>query len=137
MADDHGQARDELMLYAPDALGPSFGVKDGGQAQQNAAGADTAPALASRGFSFLEAQRRIGEQCLQSAQKEMADKKGADFDKCYIGAMIVKHQEMLSTQKALREYVTPDLQKMIDNQMQVTMDHLDHAKQLMKQLEKS
>jgi predicted outer membrane protein len=140
MIEDHEQARDELMLYAPDALGPNFGVKDNGQAQQStvaATGAEAAPALAGRGFNFIEAKRRIGEQCLQSARKEMADKKGADFDKCYIGTMIVKHQEMLDTQKALREYVTPDLQKMIDEQMQVTTSHLDHAKQLMRQFEKS
>jgi len=141
MVKDHEQARDELMLFAPDALGPNFGVKNGSQERQKpavaATGADQAPALQNRGFNFLEAKRHIGELCLESARKELADKKGSEVDKCYIGAMIVKHQEMFDTQKALREYVTPELQKMIDEQMQVTENHLDHAKQLMRQLEKS
>lgn len=147
MMKDHEQARDELMLYAPDALGR----KDQGQSQENQSAndgrasqpaassraADQQPAIPGRGFNFIAAKRRIGAQCLESANKEMAEKKGSDFDKCYIGTMIVKHQEMIDTQKALREFASPDLQKVIDEQLQTTEQHLDHAKQLMRQMEKS
>jgi len=164
MVKDHEQARDQLLVYAPDALGGA-GIQKGqipanqnqqGQARPQQgqppvasnstqpAGAaaaredgQTAPAMAGRGFNFLEAKRRIGQQCLESAQKELGQKKGREFDACYMGTMVVKHQEMIDTQKALREYASPELQKTIDEQMQTASEHLEHAKRLMQQLEKS
>lgn len=152
MIKDHSQALDELLLYAPDAL-VQKNHQDQPQGQRNPATsegkvrqpavaessrtAEQQAAISGRGFNFLEAKRNIGKRCLESANKDMVEKKGREFDMCYIGAMIVKHQEMIDTQKALREYASPELQKVIDEQIQTTEHHLDHAKQLIRQIEKS
>ncbi len=99
---------------------------------QTAQGGRTGPANSNlgQGFDFLTVQRQIGQQCLASAQKEFSQKQGPELDRCYIGMMVVKHQEMIDKQKVLREYASQQLRSMIDEQIQVAQQHLDHAKHL-------
>lgn len=86
---------------------------------------------APRGFNFMEIQQRLAEQCLNSTKLALLEHRGAEFDAAYVGTMIVKHQEMLDHQSVLRDYASPELRKMIEEQMDTTQTHLEHAKQLM------
>lgn len=89
-------------------------------------------AATPRAFNFMEIQQRLAEQCLNSTKLSLLEHKGADFDAAYVGTMIVKHQEMLDHQSVLRDYASPEFRKMIEEQMDFTQTHLDHAKQLLR-----
>lgn len=83
------------------------------------------------GFNFLEVKRRIGQQCLTSAREAYKDKEGRHADECYLGHQIVAHEHMIDTQKVLREYASPQLKALIDQNIQTAEQHLEQAKSLM------
>jgi predicted outer membrane protein len=84
---------------------------------------------------FVSLKRELGKQCLQSSQRELGSKQGAEFDKCYIGMQIAAHQHAVDTLTVFRRHASDPLGRTIDEGLPVVQAHLEHAKQLMKQLE--
>jgi predicted outer membrane protein len=89
------------------------------------------------GLDFLAIKREMADKCLQSAQREWSEKKGNDADKCFVGTQIVLHQQMLDGQEVLKRHSSPELQAVIDKSIAATQQHLTHAKDLMKELERT
>jgi putative membrane protein len=87
------------------------------------------------GADFVSLKRELGQQCLQSGQRELGSKQGAEFDKCYIGMQIAAHQHAVDTLTVFRRHSGDQLGKTIDEGLPVVQAHLDHAKHLMKQLD--
>jgi predicted outer membrane protein len=85
--------------------------------------------------SFVALKRELGQECLQSAQRELGEKQGAEFDKCYIGMQLAAHKHMLDTLKVFKRHASPDLGKILDDGIATTEDHLMHAKDLMRSLD--
>lgn len=91
------------------------------------------------GLDYQQVARQIAQECLASAEKawnEKGEDKAAECDMAFIGHQIVAHEEMLSTQKVLKQYASPELQVVIDKGIQSSEDHLAQAKDLIKQLDK-
>lgn len=87
------------------------------------------------GLNFVRLKQQLGQQCVSSAQRELEQKEGEEFDKCYIGMQIAKHMQMLDTLKVFSRYASPQLDQVIEEAEQTTQDHLDRAEDLIKQHE--
>ncbi|HVW36901.1 MAG TPA: DUF4142 domain-containing protein [Pirellulales bacterium] len=88
-----------------------------------------------QGLDLVALKHQLGEQCRQSASRELQQKSGAEFDKCYIGMQIGMHMQMLDTLKVFSRYASPELDQLIEKGEQTTQSHLDHAKKIIAALE--
>ncbi|HVA47197.1 MAG TPA: DUF4142 domain-containing protein [Pirellulales bacterium] len=88
------------------------------------------------GLNIIRLKQQLGQQCVASAQHELEEKEGEEFDKCYIGMQLGMHHEMLTSLKVFSRYASPQLDQVIEESEHIAQEHLDRAKELMKQLEK-
>jgi predicted outer membrane protein len=79
--------------------------------------------------------RQINERCTQAAKEELQQKSGAEFDKCYVGNAISAHMHALAALEVLGQQTQGQLAQVAKQAQPTVQQHLDHAKQLMKQLE--
>jgi predicted outer membrane protein len=98
------------------------------------AGGTQRTAARESGLNFMDVKRQMAQKCLESAQKNWTEHKGAQADLCFVGQQTVVHQQMIDAQEVLKQYASPELQKVIDEGIAATQAHLDHAKKLMDQL---
>jgi len=88
-----------------------------------------------QGLDLVALKHQLGEQCRQSASRELQQKSGAEFDKCYIGMQLGMHMQMLDTLKVFSRYASPELDQLIEKGEETTRSHLDHAKKIIASLE--
>jgi predicted outer membrane protein len=78
---------------------------------------------------------QIKQECVASLTKELNSKNGPEFDKAFLGAQISAHMGMLDTLKTADQYASADLKQTLQQARQASEQHLQKAKQLMKQVE--
>src|SRR6185295_1121554 len=83
----------------------------------------------------MQIDRQINERCLQAAKQELQSKSGAEFDKCYVGIAIGEHMRALAALEVIGQQTHGQLAQAAQQAQPTVQQHLDHAKQLMKQLE--
>jgi predicted outer membrane protein len=88
-----------------------------------------------QGLDLVMLKHQLGEQCRQSASRELQRKDGSEFDKCYMGMQIGMHMQMLDTLKVMSRYASHELDQLIEEGEKTTESHLDHAKKIMASLE--
>lgn len=101
------------------------------------AGETTAPAAASSQSitdHLIAIERDTAKECLAMSKQELAQKKGAEFDKCFMGMQVAEHAAMLAKLQALDGKVSGELGQVIAEAKKSTKVHLDHAKQLMEEV---
>jgi len=81
-------------------------------------------------LDWVAIKHQIGEQCLASLKKELGQKQGAEFDKCFMGHQIAAHMKVIDELKVLRNYASSDLQQKLDKEVQGAEQHLQLAKQI-------
>ncbi|MCI0334704.1 MAG: DUF4142 domain-containing protein [Planctomycetes bacterium] len=86
---------------------------------------------------LLAIENQIIERCKQAMREELQQKQGVEFDKCYIGAQIGGHTKALAALEVIQEQGPGQLQQFAQQAQPIVQQHLDHAKQIMKQLEGS
>lgn len=86
------------------------------------------------GLNITRLKQQLGQQCLASAKRELEQKDDNEFDECFIGMQIAKHMEMIDTLKVFSHYASENLDQVIEEAEQASQEHLDHAKELIKQL---
>jgi predicted outer membrane protein len=86
---------------------------------------------------LTQIKQEIGKQCVQSMQRELGQKQGKEFDKCYIGSQVGAHMHMVDSLTVLSRHTTGELQQAINDGLETSQQHLEHAKQIAKQLEGS
>jgi predicted outer membrane protein len=86
---------------------------------------------------LIEINEEIGERCLATAERELEQKEGTDFDRCYIGMQVGAHLKMVDELSVFKNHASPNLQPLISQGLETSTQHLAHAKKLMQQLEKS
>lgn len=89
----------------------------------------------TEGLNFLDVKRQIAEKCIQSAEKQWSEHRGAEGDKCFVGQQVVLHQQMIDAQEVLKQYASPEFQTVIDKSISTDQMHLTHAKDLLKELD--
>jgi predicted outer membrane protein len=88
--------------------------------------------------AIAKINEEIHKRCLASAMEELEGKKGEEFDKCYTGMQIAAHQKMSDALAVLKNHVTtPELRQVITQGSETTQQHLSHAKNLMKSLDRA
>ena len=94
----------------------------------------TASANKSTNVDFLELQQEIATQCLKDTQEYLGQKKGADFDRCFVALQIAKHAGMKSTLTVLQRHTTGKVQGVIKEGLEMNTQHMQGAIELMEQL---
>lgn len=84
---------------------------------------------------LVQIKKEIAQRCLQNAEREMQALSGNDFDKAYMGHQAVLHGQMLAALQVYQQHASPQLAQTLAQAEQVTERHLQHAKQLCKQLD--
>jgi predicted outer membrane protein len=79
-------------------------------------------------------EKQIGERKKQAMLDELQQKSGAEFDKCYVGSQVGAHMEAVATLEVISQQ-QGELAQAAKQALPTVQQHLDHAKQLAKQLE--
>ena len=82
-----------------------------------------------------QVNQEIHDRCLASAQKELSEKEGKEFDQCFMFMQVGAHQKMVDSLTVLKNHTSGELQQTIESGLQTAQRHLDHAKQLAKKLD--
>jgi predicted outer membrane protein len=86
---------------------------------------------------LIEINEEIGQRCLATAQRELEQKEGTDFDRCYVGMQVGAHLKMVDELSVFKNHASPNLQAIISQGLETSTQHLAHAKKLHQQIEKS
>jgi len=78
---------------------------------------------------------QIAQRKTQMMKDELQQKQGAEFDKAYIGSAIPAHLHALAALEVLGQQSQGQLAQLAQQARPKVQQHLDHAKQLMKQLD--
>lgn len=104
--------------------------------RQSAQTRTAAPQAANVNPASLQFHQEIAERCLANTRRELEDKEGTEFDIAFMGVQIAAHNRMLSTLEAARRHASPQLARLIDQGIETTEEHLDHARHVMRDLER-
>jgi putative membrane protein len=87
-------------------------------------------------LNFVQMKQQVGQKLLDMQRKELDEKQGSQFDKCYIGSQIGAHMEVLATLEVARDHVSSDLASLLDKGIETTKMHLDDAQKIAKALDR-
>jgi predicted outer membrane protein len=90
----------------------------------------------AEGRTLFRIKAEIDKRTLATQQRELAELPPNQFDRAYIGMQVGTHTKMadiLAVYKTFAE--APELKTLIDQGAEVTDNHLQHAKRIMKGLE--
>jgi predicted outer membrane protein len=124
---------------APAGYGAGQAQPGAGQPQpdQIQPGGPLAQAMAGAGHQLLNIEREAKQQCLAMTQDELQRQKGDEFDKCYLGQQLGAHIQMLAVLQTAERHVSPELQRVVEQQRQTAEQHLQHVRQLQQELTKA
>lgn len=86
---------------------------------------------------LIQIDQELADRCLASAQRELNEKQGKDFDMAYVGMQIAAHMKMVDTLSVYSRHASGELQQVLNEGLETSQQHLEHAKQLVKQVEGS
>lgn len=122
-------AGNEVPRGKVDVTSPFVEVAVGGNGQGTPESAE-----AQGGLNFLAVQRQIGQRFLDLTEKAWESKNGHERDMAFVGRQLVMHEHLIATEEVLRQYASPDLQPLIDNNLKEAHSHLNNAKTLIEEL---
>jgi predicted outer membrane protein len=82
---------------------------------------------------FLALKHEVAQACVDMSVRALREAEKPD--QAFIGAQIVAHQNMLAELQVFGRHASPQLSDLIAQATQTTEQHLQHAKQLMQQLD--
>ena len=124
------QAEDSTPLDNSDSVAGNRNAGDSRTIRTNQASPGSNAAIQQ----LAEIDRQIVERQTQATREELQQKSGAEFDKCFVGGAIVAHVHMIAALEVI-EQQGQQLAQAAKQARPVAEQHLEHAKQLMKQLE--
>ena len=84
---------------------------------------------------LAQIEKQIGERQKQAMLDELQQKSGVEFDKCYINSQVGSHMQSLAALEVISQQQQGKLAQVAQQAQPTVQQHLDHAKQLAKQLE--
>jgi len=84
---------------------------------------------------FLQIRKDVEAQCLQSMTRELSQKEGVQFDRCYMNSQVGAHMKMADELTVYSKHVSDNLQATLQEGLQTTKQHLATAKQIAERLE--
>jgi predicted outer membrane protein len=99
-------------------------------------GADVSVRGGARGdLNWVSIHQEIAAQCLASAKKELGQKEGAEFDKCFMGFALASHQGAIDAETVFQKHASPQFQSEIQDCIKKETTHLQEAKTVMQSLD--
>ncbi len=86
-------------------------------------------------LNWASIHQEMSAKCLAAAKKELGEKEGADFDKCYMGMQIGAHQKTIIADEVLVKYVSAESREKLEKCKATATEHLETAKSIMKTLD--
>ena len=84
---------------------------------------------------FVQLEKQIRAQCLQSMTQELSQKEGARFDKCYMNGMVAAHMAMADHLAVFSRSADDNLRTLCQEGLQTTQQHLQMARQIANRLD--
>jgi hypothetical protein len=109
------------------AIGATQGTESGGLGSPGASG--------SAVQQLIQLDRQIVQRKAQMTREDLQSKQGAEFDKCFVAAAIPAHVHMLAQLEVVEQQGQGQLAQLAQQARPTVQQHLEHAKQLAKQLE--
>ncbi|MEO6709215.1 MAG: DUF4142 domain-containing protein [Planctomycetota bacterium] len=143
LIDDHTQMGQKLQPFAS-ATGHKSGDGHGADRPTDVGGNDrkepnpAREASAARGmggFDHVGLAQELGEQCLQTSRRELEQKQGAEFDRCYVGMALGGHMHTNDMLTVFQRHASSSLKPVLSDAQGTVTKHLQEAKDLMKKLE--
>jgi predicted outer membrane protein len=110
----------------PAAAAPGFAGQVAGQdvrARHNAA------------HQFIGIMDQVAAQTERSIQRELSQKEGAQFDRCFLSWQVMDHMWLVEALTVFQQNASPALQPILQEGLQTAQQHLTHAKALLSQIE--
>jgi len=132
-ANDHNAANQDQINPAPGSLnqpgtnGQRFGNQMVGQNEK--------AGRRSAAHQFATIMEEVANQTQQSVQRELSQKEGAQFDRCYLSRQIMDHMWLVDALTVFERNASPGLQPILQEGLQVAQQHLAHAKALLARIE--
>jgi predicted outer membrane protein len=86
---------------------------------------------------LMQLDRQINDRKTQMVREELQQKQGAEFDKAFVGSAIPAHIHMIAELEVLEKQGKGQLAQIAQQARPIAQQHLEHAKQLMRQLDQS
>lgn len=86
---------------------------------------------------FVQIKNELHDRCLATAQRELGEKEGKEFDHCFMFMQVGGHLKMVDQLSVFKNHTSGELQQTLDEGLKTAQQHLDHAKQLAKKIEGS
>jgi predicted outer membrane protein len=86
------------------------------------------------GSELLMIARDAHQECLRLQKEELGKKSGVEFDKGFVGSQIGAHLGMQAMLTATERHTSGEFQALLQKAQQTTMQHKQHAEQLMAQI---
>jgi len=83
----------------------------------------------------MQMDRQVVDRKSQLTREELQQKQGADFDKAFVGTAIPAHIHMIAQLEVIQKQGQGQLAQVAQQALPITQQHLEHAKQLMRQLD--
>jgi len=87
--------------------------------------------------TMMQIGDEVAKKCLATQLRELGQKEGNEFDKCYIGSQIHAHLKMTDMLDVYKKHVSSELREVLSDGEDTAKEHLSHAKRIMKELESS
>jgi predicted outer membrane protein len=132
-ANDHNAANQNQINPAPGSFnqpgtnGQRFGNQMVGQNEM--------AGRRSAAHQFATIMEEVANQTQQSLQRELSQKEGAQFDRCYLSRQVMDHMWLVDALTVFERNASPALQPILQEGLQVAQQHLAHAKALLARIE--
>lgn len=148
LVEDHKKLNKELERFAPQAAATKLSSNQQERSTQQT-GTNITPGFDNPSSSqqtaaqnptdqkLFQIEKEAVQNCVSMTKEELQEKQGKEMDKAFVGCQIGSHIHMLASLKAAENHVSPELQQVIAKAQEKVQSHLDEAKKLMKEQEKS
>jgi predicted outer membrane protein len=79
-------------------------------------------------------ERQIDDQLVVLVEQKLGQKKGEEFDRCFLQGQIIGHVRMMATLEAARNQASPQLKPVLEEALGVAQKHLSEAESLLNKL---
>ena len=86
---------------------------------------------------LIQLKTEIAERCQQSAQRELEEHQGAEFDKAFMAMQVMAHMKMTDELEVAQNHVSGELKQILSEGAETAQKHLRHAKEIKMQLKGS
>ncbi|HEV2969886.1 MAG TPA: DUF4142 domain-containing protein [Pirellulales bacterium] len=132
-AEGRGQPGNQTSAQPGTSAAAQPGTETVGQpGTQPGAPASTEPG--SKANEFEKIRQEIGNQVVQSIERELGQYQGSDFDRAYVGQQFWAHVVFIASATAGGNHVSPDLKQVVDQGTKTAQMHLDDCRKLIRDL---